>query len=253
MIINKMLEKNNLKKKEYYKLLITNDLVSEYELGYNYCYNFVKDKVFYNKTSEIKLTKIQLNIIKYLINTKKNEIQALELYENCWVKKKKYKSYVVRNMIKQIRNKTFRKIIIFKKKGYSISREEVKNRLKVLLLSKINQKQIEFSEYLSDLIIKDIKSKILLQDGFYYNLVSDKLFNNNSEIKLSNLQKKLLKYMLENRNKILSPKDIFENTWGKKSNFCIYSLRNVIKQIRDKTTVGIIKNYSNIGYSINSL
>lgn len=95
-------------------------------------------------------------------------------------------------------------------------------------------------------------NKIVLGDGFYFDVNTKILFRNKQIINLTKLETKLLIYLFKNRNKVVNYEEIEKFVWhGKK--FSIFSLRNIIKNIRIKTEDNFIKNYSNKGYMINSL
>ena len=94
--------------------------------------------------------------------------------------------------------------------------------------------------------------KIVLESGFYFDDNMKILFRNKQIINLTKLETKLFSYLFKNRNKVVSYEEIEKFVWqGKK--FSIFSLRNMIKNIRTKTEDNFIKNYSNHGYMINSL
>jgi len=105
---------------------------------------------------------------------------------------------------------------------------------------------------LTSLVIKDIEGKYHLGEGFYYDLYADKLFNvKNEAIELTYTQRNVITYLINNNNDRISAEKLYENCWNK-TNFSIFTVRNVIKQIRDKSHYNIITNKSNIGYSIYS-
>lgn len=60
----------------------------------------------------------------------------------------------------------------------------------------------------------------------------------------------LFTLLLKNRNNIIDIKTIHEVVWAGKD-MTRFTLRNKIKILRDKTYFTLIKNHSNIGYSIN--
>lgn len=94
--------------------------------------------------------------------------------------------------------------------------------------------------------------KIQFENGFYFDLSRELLFQNKKIIKLTKTERKLTKLLVENINHLVTYEDISDVVWSGK-NFSIYSLRNVIKHIREKTDECFIKNSSNRGYVINSL
>ena len=58
--------------------------------------------------------------------------------------------------------------------------------------------------------------------------------------------------LAENPNNLVSYEQIESVVWKGKV-FSIYSLRNLIMSIRDKTSENFIKNYSNKGYILNTV
>ena len=105
-------------------------------------------------------------------------------------------------------------------------------------------------QYIAFLINKDINGIKNIGKGFYYNNNYKKVFNKfHEDVLFTKTQLKILLILLEN-NSIVSSDEIIHSVW-KKENVSIFTLRNMIKQIRDKTYYEIIKNHSNKGYSIN--
>lgn len=119
------------------------------------------------------------------------------------------------------------------------------------LESKIQKLDISLDEYVSRLIDKDINSIVQLDNGFYYNKANSKLFNSfNDEVKLTRIEEALFSLLLENRGEIV-PIDTIHNVAWKGKNMTRFTLRNKVKTLRDKTYYDLIKNHSNIGYSMN--
>lgn len=104
-------------------------------------------------------------------------------------------------------------------------------------------------------IIKAKLNSILLDDGFYYNTETKELYNNKNE-KISFRKKEnilfnyLIVYSLENDDGYLDIESIKKDVWESEET-SIFSIRNVIRAIREKTFHGIIKNKSSSGYRIN--
>ncbi|MFK2822039.1 winged helix-turn-helix domain-containing protein [Arcobacter sp. YIC-80] len=119
------------------------------------------------------------------------------------------------------------------------------------LKSKVQKLDISLDEYVSRLIDKDINSIVQLDNGFYYNKANSKLFNSfNDEVKLTRIEEALFSLLLENRGEIVSIETIHNVAW-KGKNMTRFTLRNKVKTLRDKTYYDLIKNHSNIGYSMN--
>lgn len=119
------------------------------------------------------------------------------------------------------------------------------------LKSKIQKLDVSLDEYVSRLIDKDINSIVQLDNGFYYNKANSKLFNSfNDEVKLTRIEEALFSLLLENRGEIVPIETIHNVAW-KGKNMTRFTLRNKVKTLRDKTYYDLIKNHSNIGYSMN--
>lgn len=128
---------------------------------------------------------------------------------------------------------------------------ELSKEQQIKLNKTLEYKKQTLEEYLTSLVVKDIDGKYLLGKGFYYDIYSDKLFNENQEeISLTNIQKSIILYLIQNNTRIVSAENLYKNCWNTKDKFSIYTVRNMIKQIRDKTYYDIFKSNSNIGYSI---
>ncbi|UTJ05561.1 winged helix-turn-helix domain-containing protein [Arcobacter roscoffensis] len=119
------------------------------------------------------------------------------------------------------------------------------------LKSKVQKLDVSLDEYVSRLIDKDINSIVQLDNGFHYNKANSKLFNSfNDEVKLTRIEEALFSLLLENRGEIVSIETIHNVAW-KGKNMTRFTLRNKVKTLRDKTYYDLIKNHSNIGYSMN--
>lgn len=123
--------------------------------------------------------------------------------------------------------------------------------IRTKLETKLESLNIDFDNYVENLIKKDVEAYIEFDEGFYYDTYTNKLFNRfKTEIAFTNLEKGLFNLLLKNRGKIITVDEIKEKVW-KDREMSIFSLRNVIKKIRDKTYREIIKTYSNNGYQLN--
>jgi two-component system response regulator MprA len=94
--------------------------------------------------------------------------------------------------------------------------------------------------------------KVQLEDGFHFDKSRETLFLGKKNIKLTKTEKKLVMLLAENPNNLVSYEQIESVVWKGKV-FSIYSLRNLIMSIRDKTSENFIKNYSNKGYILNTV
>lgn len=118
-------------------------------------------------------------------------------------------------------------------------------------ISKLKKEKLTDSEYILKLIENDLDSTIKLGEGFYYHRQSDKLYNKeNEEIPLTKIEKRMLLTLIAYEGEITPVDVIIQKAW-KKDYVSIYSFRNVVNKIRDKTYYKLIKCYSNLGYSIN--
>lgn len=116
---------------------------------------------------------------------------------------------------------------------------------------KANLKKLTPELYIRELVNKDITSIIELDNGFYYDRYLIKLFDSNDkEVKLTNIQKSIFIVLLENKGNIISIEGIIEKVWNTRD-VSIFTFRNMIKKIREKTYYELIVNRSNHGYSIN--
>ena len=92
-------------------------------------------------------------------------------------------------------------------------------------------------------------STINLYNGFYFDVNKDILYENAKQVKLTLLELDLLKFLLKNRNKIVSYDEIKEIVW-KDRKYTVYGMRNIVNKIREKTYYDIIVNKSKNGYII---
>lgn len=94
--------------------------------------------------------------------------------------------------------------------------------------------------------------KVLLSDGVYYDSYRERFYDKNGAISFTKLEFNLLKLLLDNHARITDYDEIKEKVWkGKKMS--IFTMRNVVNKIRNKTYYGIIKNNSSKGYQIDTL
>lgn len=114
-------------------------------------------------------------------------------------------------------------------------------------LSRLNSTTIE--ESVLKFIDDRVSCIIQLENGFYYDKSSKRLFDlNNQIVKFTNYEELLFDLLIDNLNQFKSVNEIYNHIWGKEVS--IFTLRNIIKKIRDKSYYGIIVNKSNIGYKI---
>ena len=94
--------------------------------------------------------------------------------------------------------------------------------------------------------------KVQFEKGFYFDITKEILYQDKKIIKLTRTEKKLISLLASNVNQLVTYEDIASVVWKGKE-FSIYSLRNVVKHIREKTDELFIKNSSNRGYVINTI
>ncbi len=100
-------------------------------------------------------------------------------------------------------------------------------------------------------IILQKKDKLIFKNGYLYSLKDNRFYYQNREVALTKLELKLFEFLVKNINRIISYEEIREKVWD--NNSCtIYSVRNVINKIREKSYYEIISNFSKQGYTINN-
>ena len=114
-----------------------------------------------------------------------------------------------------------------------------------VLLIKANKLDLTVEEYINKLIDLDVNSTVELNNGYIYNKHLNKLFDvNEREIPLTKTENKLLRLLVENINSLVTLETIHEIVW-KGKNMSRFTLRNKVKDLRDKTFYELIKNHSN--------
>ena len=104
-------------------------------------------------------------------------------------------------------------------------------------------------------IIRDKINYVTINHSFKYNLQSKSIYTiDNKKIKLTQIENELLYYLINfsinNENEFVDTKQLAIDVWNNE-NTSIFSIRNKIAAIRDKTFRNIIKSKNNIGYRIN--
>jgi len=94
--------------------------------------------------------------------------------------------------------------------------------------------------------------KIEFQSGIYFDEYRDQFFKAGGVlIDFTRLEKAFLKLLISKRNEIVDYTIIKDVVW-KGKDMSIYTMRNIVNKIRQKTYYDIIKNHSNKGYTIDS-
>lgn len=123
--------------------------------------------------------------------------------------------------------------------------------IKVLsILSKVNKEKLFLNIELSLEFI--FANKKIIFNGLHYEYKNKLLYKDGKLIELTNIESKIMKLLITKLNSIVTYEEIIEYVW-KKKNFSIYSLRNVVRNLRIKTDTHFIKNVSNRGYMIDSI
>ncbi|MDD2888742.1 MAG: helix-turn-helix domain-containing protein [Aliarcobacter sp.] len=98
-----------------------------------------------------------------------------------------------------------------------------------------------------------VSTNIQLEEGFSWVVATSKLLKENNEsistIDLTKIETKFLKLLIENKNNIVTYDVVKENIW-KTKDMSIFTMRNFVNKIRNKTYKSIIKNKSGYGYII---
>ena len=92
--------------------------------------------------------------------------------------------------------------------------------------------------------------KVEFENGIYFDEYRDQFFKSGGVlIDFTRLEKSFLKLLIARRNEITDYTVIKEVVW-KGKDMSIYTMRNIVNKIRQKTYYEIIKNHSNKGYTI---
>ena len=95
--------------------------------------------------------------------------------------------------------------------------------------------------------------KIEFENGIYFDEYRDQFFKSGGVlIDFTRLEKSFLKLLITKRNDI-TDYDIIKDVVWKGKDMSIYTMRNIVNKIRQKTYYEIIKNHSNKGYTIDIL
>ena len=122
--------------------------------------------------------------------------------------------------------------------------DDLKNNIE----EKLKNKSLLIKDYILELIQKDIEKTIDF-NGYSYSFEFNKLLYEDKEVKFTTIENDLFRYLLNNSNNIMSTDDIHLNIWKDKK-MTLFTLRNIIRSIREKTYHKLIKNVSNRGYML---
>ena len=88
------------------------------------------------------------------------------------------------------------------------------------------------------------------QNGIYFDEYRDQFFRSGGVlIDFTRLEKSFMKLLIAKKGEIVDYDQIKSVVW-KGKNMSIYTMRNIVNKIRQKTYYEIIKNHSNRGYVI---
>lgn len=121
-------------------------------------------------------------------------------------------------------------------------------------LQTINSKDIPFNLFLEQIIREKI-NYIPLENGFSYNFSNKSLFDEKGvKVNFTKIEETLFDYIislsLDNKDKFADIESITLNVW-RNEDVSVYSIRNKVKSIREKTFYELIKNKNSIGYRVN--
>jgi len=94
--------------------------------------------------------------------------------------------------------------------------------------------------------------KVCLDHGVYYDAYRERFYDKFGELSFTKFEFQLLKLLLDNSDKIVTYDDIKDHVWKDKK-MSVFTMRNVVNKIRNKTYYNIIKNISSAGYQIDKL
>ncbi len=91
--------------------------------------------------------------------------------------------------------------------------------------------------------------KICLDQDIYFDAYRERFYDKFGEITFTKFEFQLLKLLLDNYDKVVPYEDIKKHVWKEKK-MSVFTMRNVVNKIRNKTYYNIIKNISSAGYQI---
>lgn len=106
----------------------------------------------------------------------------------------------------------------------------------------------QINEMMDNNIPFKVSNVYKLDYGFSYCLGTQTLYKNDEVVPLTKLENKLIALLI-NSKEVVTIEKIKNDVWKGKE-MTVFTMRNVIKKIRDKTYHEIIKSKSGCGYSI---
>lgn len=93
-------------------------------------------------------------------------------------------------------------------------------------------------------------SRVYFNHDYSFCLSKKSFFFKDNEIALTNLELRLLYFLTKHKNRLVEYDKIIEYVWEGKA-CSVFSMRNIVSKIREKSYYQIIKNNSNKGYLVN--
>lgn len=120
------------------------------------------------------------------------------------------------------------------------------------LLKSSASSEMSVDEYIKSILEKELVGTVRLEYDYVYDLKKRVLMKDDTVIILTDLEKQLIDLLIRNINKFVSSDEIIENL-SRSKKMSIFSMRNIIKKIRDKTSKDFITVKSAVGYMIRSV
>ena len=106
----------------------------------------------------------------------------------------------------------------------------------------------ELLDYINSIEDKFVDKKILLKDGFTFNLSSRNLYRNYKYISLSQRENEFIQLLLKNRETLVDNQTLKEKLWD--DDVSDERLRTFIKRFKEKTSKNLILNVKGQGYKL---
>lgn len=120
------------------------------------------------------------------------------------------------------------------------------------LLKNSASSEMSVDEYIKSILEKELVGTVRLEYDYVYDLKKRVLMKGDTVIILTDLEKQLIDLLIRNINKFVSSDEIIKNL-SRSKEMSIFSMRNFIKKIRDKTSKDLITVKSAVGYMIRSV
>lgn len=103
-------------------------------------------------------------------------------------------------------------------------------------------------------LVSELLENIFLADNFKYSIKTNRLYKQEQEIMMTKKERLLFQYLIQRSiisNDCYTDIELIRNDVWKDKDATIYTIRNKIMSIRDKTSKELIRNKSGHGYRIN--